>query len=384
MKALIARVSNLLLSPRTEWDVIDKELAEPGKLAVGYVAPLAAIPTIAIVVGLSVLGVEINGSTHRAPIVEVLASALLFYMLTVAGVFIFAHAINWIAPRFGAQRSYRQAFKVSAYSITAAMVAAVLAVVPALGVFALLGAAYSLYLLFVGVPKVMHAPDNAAVNYSIVTTFAALFLALLVGFATMAAAFSSGNLLPQLARLPDFSVDGNGPAPGAAVDVGSKPLPESAGLLAAGAPATVAGGDLRSATPMKLAGLDRVAVGVERNGLAGARTVEVEAEYRRGRRYISLQLVLSATIAEAIGFGGPATSEFDRETADGYARRRRVGEAIVVEDWNNTSRSGSYGRLVEDRFYVKAAGGGGVSPQELRNVVELFGRQTLAQLEAER
>ena len=382
MKAFIARVSNLLLSPQTEWDVIDKEEAEPKKLVLRYVAPLAAIPAIAIVVGLSVVGVEVNGNHYRAPILEVVASALLFYALTVAGVFVFAHLINWIAPRFGAERSYRQAFKVSAYSITAAMVAAVLAILPALGVFALLGATYSLYLLFLGAPKVMRAGEKSAVNYSIVTTFAALMLALAVGLATMAVASPNGNLLPQLARLPDFALGEAEPST-SVVDLEAAPLSPAAGELAAGAPAIATGGDLRGVTPPKLAGLDRVAVGVQRSGLPGARTTEVEAEYRKDRRYISLQIILSAAIGEKIGFAGPSTSEFDRETPEGYARRRRVGEAIIVEDWNNTSRTGSYGRLVEDRFYVKASGGGGVTPQELRSTVELFGQQTLAQLEAE-
>jgi hypothetical protein len=134
---------------------------------------------------------------------------------------------------------------------------------------------------------------------------------------------------------------------------------------------------------MKINSLDRVAVNAERSGLAGARTIQVEAEYRKGGRYITLEMILSGTIASSIGFGGPATSEYDRETADGYSRRRRVGEAIVVEDWNKASRTGSYGRLIEDRFYVKASGGGGVLPSDLRAAVELFGRQTLAQLEAE-
>jgi hypothetical protein len=221
------------------------------------------------------------------------------------------------------------------------------------------------------------------VNYSIVATFAALALALVVGLATMGAASSSGNLLPQFARLPDFAVGEKAAPAGAPVSLGSTPLPASAGELTAGAPAVATGGDLRGVTPLRLAGLDRVAVGVQRSGLPGAKTVEIEAEYRKGRHYLSLQIILSETMAEAIGFAGPSTSEFDRETADGYARRRRVGEAIVVEDWNNTSQSGGYGRLIEDRFYVKASGGGGLSPKELRAAVELFGRQTLAQLEAE-
>ena len=383
MFALIARVKGLLLSPGTEWDVIDREATTPGRLVVRYVVPLAAIPTIAIVIGLSVLGVQVGGEWHRAPLLGVALSALLFFALSIAGVFVFAKVIDWLAPRFGAARNYTQAFKLSAYSITAAMVAGVLTIAPALQVVALLGATYSLYLLFVGTPKIMHAPDKSAVNYAITATISAIVLALLVGLATMVAAAPSGNLFPQLPRIPDLWSSAPAPLPAAGVNVESPPLPSSAGALGPGGGGVVSGGDLRGATPQKLAGLNRVAVGVERSGLPGQRTVNVEAEYRDGRRSILLQIVYSRTIAEKLGFGGPSTSEFDRETADGYSRRRRVGEAIIVEDWDKISQTGSYGRLVEDRFYVKASGGGGVTADDLRAAVELFGKETLAQFEAE-
>jgi hypothetical protein len=226
----------------------------------------------------------------------------------------------------------------------------------------------------------MHVKGKQGVNYAIVAALLAVVLALGVGLITMAISVSTGALLPPMTALRAAEV-GNVPQ-GAALDLGPEPLPDSAGELAAGAPAVPTGGDMRGTTPLKIANLDRVAVSAERRGVSGARTVEVEAEYRRGSRYIMLQLTLSPTIATAIGFGGPATSEYDRETSDGYSRRRRVGEAIVVEDWNNSSKSGSYGRLVDDRFYVKASGGGGILPNDLRSAVELFGRQTLAQLEA--
>ncbi len=382
MIALIARVKNLLLSPRTEWDVIDREMVAPGLLVARYVAPLVAIPAIAIVIGLSVLGVQVGGQLYRAPILEVALSALLFFALSIFGVFVFAKVIDWLAPRFGAPRSYRQAFKLSSYSITAAMVAGVLAIAPALQVLALLGATYSLYLLFIGTPKVMHAPVKSAVNYSIMVTLSAIVLALLVGLITMVTAAPSGNLFPHLPRIPDLW-GAPPPEPGAGVDVTAPPLPASAGRLAAGGGGSVSGGDLRGSTPQQLAGLNRVAVGVERSGLTGQRTVNVEAEYRDGRRQILLQILYSKTIAERLGFGGPSTSEFDRETTEGYSRRRRVGDAIIVEDWDNVSQTGSYGRLVEDRFYVKASGGGGINANDLRAAVELFGRETLAQLEAE-
>lgn len=381
MHALLKRVGNLLLSPSAEWDVIDREPVQLRRLTLGYVVPLAAIPTLATIIGLSVLGVEAGGVFHRAPFFGVAVSSLLFFILAVAGVFVFALILDWLARRFGGERSYGQAFKLSAYSITAAMLAGALTIAPALGIFALLGATYSLYLLFVGAPKVMHVKGKQGVNYSIVAALLAVAFALGVGLVTMATSAATGALFPPTAALRAAEL-GNVPQ-GAALTLEPQPLPESAGRLVDGAPAVPSGGDMRGTMPDKIHNLDRVSVSAERRGVGGSRDVKVNAEYRRNERYIMLELTLSPAIATAIGFGGPATSEYDRETSDGFSRRHRVGEAIIVEDWNNASRTGSYGRLVDDRFYVKASGGGGVLPNDLRAAVELFGRQTLAQLESE-
>ncbi len=373
MLGLIARVKNLLLQPATEWDVIDREEVEPRRLAMRYVAPLAAIPTIAIVLALAVIGVQ----GVRAPILGVALSAFIFFVLTLAGVFAFAAIINWLAPRFGAEKNYKQAFKLSAYSTTAALAAGVLAVAPALQVFALLAAAYSLYLLFVGAPKVMHPAPKSALNYAIVTTFAAIIVAMIVGAAAMVAVAPNGNLFPNLPRLP--FVD-QLPAPQSqAAPATSSATPQPGGP----APLRPAGSDLRGVAPDTIAGLGRVAVGVERSGQPGQRTVRLEAEYRDGGRMLTLQITYSHAIAQVIGFGGLSTSEFDRETSDGYSRRRREGDAIVVEDWNIASQAGSYGRLTQDRFYVKA-NGRGVNPDDLRAAVDLFGAETLAQFADER
>jgi hypothetical protein len=383
MKALVARVKGLLLSPRTEWDVIAKEEIPARRLVLGYVVPLIAIPTVATVIGLTVVGVQAGGVRVAAPVVPVAVSAVVFLALAVAGVFAFALVIDLLAPRFKASRNYGQALKVAGYSVTAAGVAGVLTVVPALGVLALLGAAYSLYLLFVGTPKVMHAPPEAAVNYSIVTTFAAIVLALGVGLASMAVAGPNASFFPQIAQLPDMGRDSEAQPMAEAATIQPAALSPGAGELREGAPGAVLDGDLRGAAPTTLSGLSRVSVGVERRGIPGAQTVELDAEYRKGRRYIVLQIVYSKSIAETIGFAGPATSEYDRETTDGYARRKRIGDAIVTEEWNQSSRTGSYARLFGDRFYVKASGGGGATPEDMRAVVELFGQETLAQFEAQ-
>jgi hypothetical protein len=377
MMASLRRVANLLIAPAAEWTVIDREEVAPTRLALTYVAPLALIPTAAIIVALALLGVQAGGQLHRAPLLDVSISAALFFVLTVGGVFLFALVVDWLAPRFGGARNYRQAFKVSAYSITAAMVAGILAMAPALQIFALLGATYSLYLLFLGAPRLMHPPEKSAVNFSIVTTLAAILLALIVGLIAMLAAAPSGNLFPGLPRLSLFDAV----APGSSSNAPASSA--SPGVLSPGAPGIVLGSDLRGAAPQTLVGVNRVSVGFERQGVAGQRTIRLEAEYRAGPKHLSLQIVYSPSIAQAIGFGGPATSEYARETADGYSRRVRVDGAIITSEWDVASKTGSYARLAEDRLYVRVSGGGGVTADEMKAAVELFGRETLAQFAAE-
>ena len=375
MLALIARVKNLLLQPATEWDAIDLEEVEPRRLALRYVAPLAVIPTAAIIVALAVVGVQAGGEWVRAPILGVLLSAFIFFVMTIGGVFTFAAIINWLAPRFGAEKNYRQAFKLSAYSVTAALVAGVLAAAPALQVVALMVSVYSLYLLFVGAPKVMHPAPKSALNFAIVTTFAAIAVALVVGAAAMLALAPNANLFPSLPRLP--FVDQPQPAQiETTIPADAQARPNAV------QPARPAGSDLRGVAPETMAGMARVAVGVERSGQPGQRTVRLEAEYRDGARSLTVQVIYSPSIAQVIGFGGVSTSEFNRETSDGYSRRRREGDAIVVEDWNTASQAGSYGRLTQERFYVKASGRG-VSADELRAAVDAFDAETLAQFAAE-
>ena len=375
MLALLARVKNLLLQPATEWDAIDLEEVEPRRLALRYVAPLAVIPTAAIIVALAVVGVQAGGEWVRAPILGVLLSAFIFFVMTIGGVFTFAAIINWLAPRFGAEKNYRQAFKLSAYSVTAALVAGVLAAAPALQVVALMVSVYSLYLLFVGAPKVMHPAPKSALNFAIVTTFAAIAVALVVGAAAMLALAPNANLFPSLPRLP--FVDQPQPAQiETTIPADAQARPNAV------QPARPAGSDLRGVAPETMAGMARVAVGVERSGQPGQRTVRLEAEYRDGARSLTVQVTYSPSIAQVIGFGGVSTSEFNRETSDGYSRRRREGDAIVVEDWNTASQAGSYGRLTQERFYVKASGRG-VSADELRAAVDAFDAETLAQFAAE-
>jgi hypothetical protein len=142
--------------------------------------PLAAIGPVAQFIGYSLFGVSVFGTTYRVPIVSGLTSAAVTYLLTLVGTYILALIIDALAPTFSGRPNQLQALKVAAYSSTAAWVAGVFALIPGLRVLTILGL-YSVYLLYLGLPKLMKTPRDRALLYTGVVIIAAIVLFMVTG-----------------------------------------------------------------------------------------------------------------------------------------------------------------------------------------------------------
>lgn len=179
---LVERVKGILLTPRSEWETIAAEATTPAELYKGYILPLAAIGPICQVVGYSVLGIRMPfGSTvYRTPIGTALTSAVVTYVLSLLGVFVLAMIIDGLAPTFAGTKSQIQALKTAAYASTASWVAGIFTLVPGLRVLAILGL-YSIYLLYLGLPVTMKAPNDRAGAYTGVVILAAFVLFFIIG-----------------------------------------------------------------------------------------------------------------------------------------------------------------------------------------------------------
>jgi hypothetical protein len=184
-RRLIDRVREILLRPRSEWLVIDKEQTDVPTLFRSYVAPLAAIPPIATFIGAAVFGGTTTAfGVTRVSTAGALVNAILTYVLSLVSTYIIAIVIDNLAPRFGGTRSMVQAFKVSAYSSTPQWIAGIFAIIPALNALTILGL-YGLYLLYLGLPPLMRVPQERAGTYTVmvvvVVIAVSIALAILVG-----------------------------------------------------------------------------------------------------------------------------------------------------------------------------------------------------------
>jgi hypothetical protein len=188
---LIDRAKNMFVTPKTEWDVIAAEAMPPKQIVMGYVLPLAAIAAIAGFIGAVVIGTSMPMTgTVRASVLGGIIGAILQLAMAVAAVFIMGFIIDALAPTFGAQKSFDQAVKVAAYSYTPVWVLSILAIIPWLGILvSLIAVGFAIYLLYLGLPRVMRSPPDKAMGYTVVVIIAGivvgLFLAFVVGLVTM-------------------------------------------------------------------------------------------------------------------------------------------------------------------------------------------------------
>ena len=199
---LIGRVKEILTKPGPTWDVIDGERPTVGSLYTGYVIPLAAIPAIAQAIGMTVFGAGAFGIVVRWSPVTAIVQAVLTFVLALVMVYVLALIIDALATNFGGTKDRNQALKVAAYAPTASWVAGVFALYPPLGMIALLGGLYSLYLLYVGLPKLMKTPQDKALPYTAIVIVVAILVSLVIGMVTGSVAALTGAGANALGAAP--------------------------------------------------------------------------------------------------------------------------------------------------------------------------------------
>jgi hypothetical protein len=178
---LVERVKAILISPVTEWPVIERESGDVAYLFTNYVAILALIPAVAGFIGTSIIGVSVPGvGTYRVPIFSGLFSAVLGYVLTFIIVYVIALIIDFLAPTFLGQKNFAAALKVAVYSFTPAWIAGIFQIIPGLAFLSILGL-YGFYLLWVGLPVLMKSPKEKALVYTIAVVICAVLIQIIVG-----------------------------------------------------------------------------------------------------------------------------------------------------------------------------------------------------------
>ena len=385
MSKLIDRVQKILLAPKAEWPVIAAEPATTASIFTGYILLLAAIGPIATFVRSTLIGYSIPfAGTFRVSFMDGFIGAILSYGLALGAVWLFALIVNALAPTFGAQKDPVQSLKAVAYAMTAAWIAGVANLIPWLGmVIIIAGAAYSVYLLYLGLMATMKSPQDKAVGYTAVSCVIAIAIfwvtsiivglviggsLLMMGGRVGASVFEDRGRFEEgspLGNLEDWArdVEEAGKRVEASEDARGVPSSAAVGQLLG----AVVGSDtsvqalspevIKTYLPETLAGLPRTALSSERNGAMGVQVSEANAIYgdEQGRS-LRLSLNDSGGAQGLLQLASWAGVEQERSWAGGYERDYRQDGRMLHERWDSASGSGEYGVVVGGRFAVQVEG----------------------------
>jgi Yip1 domain len=387
---MIDRVKNIILTPKTEWPVIESEASTTQGLLLNYAAPLAAIGAVAGFISGSLIGTTVPfvGITVRTPIIMGVVGAIVALVLGLAMVFVLSLIIDALAPSFGAEKNPSKALKVAVYSMTAAWVAGLFQILPWIGIlFLLAGALYSIYLLYTGLQALMHSPEDKVIGYTAVVIVCAIVISVVMGLvvgaitavgagvgalgSTVTSSRSANVTFDKgspMAKLEQFgksmeAVNKNAEAAKAA----GKPE-EAAAIAMAGMAAAMNGGKkiealdsatLKTFVPDTLGGLAKTSSKSEKTGAIGMVVSTAEASYGDGSgKSIRLEITDTGSAAGFLAMAGMVKVEGEKEDANGSEKTYKSGGRTIHERSSKTGGSNEYSLILGDRFTVKAVGNG--------------------------
>lgn len=352
---MIGRIQRLLLKPNDEWAAIDGESMTAMGIFKSWAVPLAAIGPIASLIGGQVFGVSVWFAHYRPPLVGSIVTAVVQYIASLIGVWVLALVIDALAPSFGSVKNQNQAMKAAAFSYTAAWIAAILGIVPALAAIGLLLGLYSFYLLWLGLPKMMKTPADKAPGYVIVSIVVAVVAQIVILFVV---GLITAPLLVATAAGPTVTIGGTTIDTGkindaaAKLDAATKSM-QSGGNVTLSNGKTVDPGALQNLLPGAIAGWNRTEVASSGGGAMGMNVSDATARFAAGDQSFSLKITDTGAMGSLAGL---VNVQENKQTATGYEKTMLQDGNMVTEKWDNSSKSGTYSVLVAKRFLVEAEG----------------------------
>jgi hypothetical protein len=176
---LIQRAKNILMTPKTEWEVINTETATPMSLLTSYVIPMSLIGAVAAfigygLIGINVLGIKIGGINWG------IAYAVQIFLGAIVSFFVSSYVVDALAPSFASEKDINKSAQLVAYASTASYVVAIVNIFPSLGILAILGL-YSIYLFYIGLPVLKKTPEDKRVAYMLVSALVVIVVSIVVG-----------------------------------------------------------------------------------------------------------------------------------------------------------------------------------------------------------
>ena len=233
---------------------------------------------------------------------------------------------------------------------------------------------YSLYLLFLGLPKLMKIPQDKATSYFAVVLVVGLVVGIVISSITGRIASIGGPLhLGSAASGATVHVPGAGSVNLGQLQEASKRAEAAAQQMESGKAVPATDPEvLKAYLPANVAGFDRTEVSASGAGAGGMQGSNAEGTYTKGEANFRLAVTDIGAAGAMAGMANALNVRGSKETATGYEKVGKVDGRVTTESYDRSSHHGEYSVLVGDRFMVTATGDN-VTIDDLKSAVQAIG-----------
>jgi Yip1 domain len=179
---IIDRVKNILITPKTEWIVIDGEPDTLANVITKYVVPLALLGAIATFIGYGFIGIDTGVFGIKIKGVGWgLKMALIQIVSAIVGVIITSFVVDALAPSFGSEKNINKSAQLVGYGYTPAMIGVFFNIFPSIGIIGSLVGLYGIYLLYLGLGPIKKTPEDKKIVYLVVTILVLIAVYVVLG-----------------------------------------------------------------------------------------------------------------------------------------------------------------------------------------------------------
>ena len=163
-------IAGILKDPKNEWALIEEEHYSAKTVFLTQISILAAIPAIALYIGVTQVGWSVAGQDPvRLASSSALGSAVLFYFAMWGAVAFIAACMHWMEKTYGGEVSLDECLVLTTVTATPLFLSGISFLLPILWLnVAVAGTAlvYSVYLLYSGTSRVMKIDEDRAFMFA--------------------------------------------------------------------------------------------------------------------------------------------------------------------------------------------------------------------------
>ena len=197
----IQHIIGLFTDPSQQWEKIREQYSSGSGSPVGHVMVMALIPALSGYFGTTQVGWRIGvGDPIRITGDSALAIAIIYYLVLLVGVFSIGWVIHLLGKAYEVNKPLPMCIALAAYTATPLFLIGIMQVYPVLWLNMLIGLpalAYTVYLLYSGLPILMEIPAEKGFLYSSAV--------LAVGLVALVAMLATTALLWGMGLQPVFT-----------------------------------------------------------------------------------------------------------------------------------------------------------------------------------